>query len=94
MDPSPSNPVRVLCVDDHPLVRTGIAAILGNEPTMPLVGEADNGRDAAQLVTAHKPDIAILDLSMPELNGLDATRRILGSQPETRRPAADVPRRR
>lgn len=83
MDPMPS-PVRVLCVDDHPLVRKGIAAILANEPTMTLVGEADNGRDAVVRYRELVPDVVLMDLRMRDVDGIEATRMILGEFPEAR----------
>jgi DNA-binding NarL/FixJ family response regulator len=69
--------------DDHEMVRRGLVATLADVERWTVVAQSDNGRDAVELVTAHEPDIAILDLSMPELNGLDATRRILQARPET-----------
>ena len=82
--PEPDGAVRIIIADDHEMVRRGLAATLADVPGWTVVAQADNGRDAAQLVATHRPDIAILDLSMPELNGLDATRRILAARPETR----------
>ena len=78
------SPVRVLCVDDHPLVRKGIAAILANEPTMTLVGEADNGRDAVVRYRELEPDVVLMDLRMRDVDGIEATRMILGEFPEAR----------
>ena len=74
---------RFVIADDHEMVRRGVVATLADVPNWTIVAQADNGRDAVQLVEAHRPDVAILDLSMPELNGLDATRRILAARPET-----------
>jgi DNA-binding NarL/FixJ family response regulator len=82
--PDPGGPVRIVVADDHEMVRRGLAATLADVERWSVVAQADNGRDAVELIATHKPDIAILDLSMPELNGLDATRRILESRPETR----------
>ena len=82
--PEPGTAVRIVIADDHEMVRRGLAATLADDERWTVVAQADNGRDAAQLVATHRPDIAILDLSMPELNGLDATRRILAARPETR----------
>src|SRR5215471_12952431 len=76
--------VRVLCVDDHPLVRKGIAAILANEPTMALVGEADNGRDAVLRYRELLPDVVLMDLRMRDVDGIDATRQILAQFPDAR----------
>jgi DNA-binding NarL/FixJ family response regulator len=65
-------PIRVLCVDDHPLLREGITALLASQPDMTLVGEASNGREAIELFRLHRPDITLMDLQMPEMNGVDA----------------------
>ena len=64
--------IRILAVDDHPIVRQGIAGLVGTQPDMILVGEASNGRDAIQQFRMHHPDIVLMDLQMPEMNGLDA----------------------
>jgi len=69
--PSP-NPIRVLCADDHALVRKGIASILANEPDMKLVAEACNGQDAIEKFRSNRPDVTLMDLQMPALNGIDA----------------------
>jgi DNA-binding NarL/FixJ family response regulator len=69
---SGSSQIRVLAVDDHPLVREGIAGLVGVQPDMTLVGEAANGRDAIQQFRTHRPDVTLMDLQMPEMNGLDA----------------------
>ena len=75
---------RIVIADDHEMVRRGLVATLADAGRWTVVAQADNGRQAVELVATHKPDIAILDLSMPELNGLDATRRILINEPQTR----------
>ena len=67
-----SSPIRILTVDDHPLVREGIAGLVGVQPDMTLVAEAANGRDAIQQFRAHRPDVTLMDIQMPEMNGLDA----------------------
>ena len=59
--------IRILCVDDHPLVRQGIAGLLAAEPDMALVAEAANGREAIQQFRAHRPDVTLMDLQMPEM---------------------------
>jgi DNA-binding NarL/FixJ family response regulator len=74
----------VVCVDDHPLVRKGIAAILANEPSMTLVGEADNGRDAVLRYRELLPDVVLMDLRMRDVDGIEATRSILSEFPEAR----------
>src|SRR5215470_8543136 len=65
-------PIRVLTVDDHALIREGIAALVGNQKDMCLVGEASNGREAIQQFRLHRPDVTLMDLQMPAMNGLDA----------------------
>jgi DNA-binding NarL/FixJ family response regulator len=82
--PDKGRTARIVIADDHEMVRRGLLATLADVERWTVVAQADNGRAAAELVATHQPDIAILDLSMPELNGLDATRRILGARPETR----------
>jgi DNA-binding NarL/FixJ family response regulator len=76
--------IRVLCVDDHPLVRKGIASILANEPDMVLVAEANNGREAVALFKEHKPDVTLMDLRMPDIDGTSATRIIRQEAPDAR----------
>jgi two-component system, NarL family, response regulator len=76
--------IRILAVDDHALVREGIAVLLGTEPGMVLVAEASNGREAIQQFRAHRPDIALMDLQMPEMNGLDAIIAIRAEFPDAK----------
>ena len=76
--------IRVLCVDDHPLVRKGIASILANEPDMVLVAEANNGREAVKLFKEHKPDVTLMDLRMPDIDGTSATRMIRQDAPDAK----------
>ena len=76
--------IRVLTVDDHPLVRNGIAGLVGDQADMVLVGEASNGREAIQQFRTHKPDVTLMDLLMPELNGIDAIIAIRGEFPQAR----------
>ena len=78
------SPIRVLCADDHPLIRKGIASILANEADTVLVAEASNGREAVELFRTHKPDVVLLDLHMPELDGVAATKIILQECPDAR----------
>lgn len=66
-------PIRVLCVDDHPLIRNGIASILANESDMELVGEAADGREAIEAFRTVRPDVTLMDLRMPVLDGIAAT---------------------
>lgn len=75
---SEPNPIRILVVDDHPLLRQGIAAILADQEDMHLVAQASNGREAIQQFRTHHPDITLMDLQMPEMNGLDAITVIRG----------------
>jgi DNA-binding NarL/FixJ family response regulator len=76
--------IRVLAVDDHPLLREGIAALIGSEEDMELVGEASNGREALDLFRKLKPDITLMDLQMPEMNGIDAIGAIRAVFPDAR----------
>jgi len=79
-----SNSIRIIAVDDHPLLRSGIAALLATQPDMKLVAEASNGHEAIQQFRAHQPDITLMDLQMPEMNGVDAMIAIRGEFPEAR----------
>ena len=79
-----SNSIRILTVDDHPLLRGGIAALLATQPDMILVAEASNGREAIQQFRAHHPDITLMDLQMPDMNGVDAITAIRSEFPEAR----------
>jgi DNA-binding NarL/FixJ family response regulator len=76
--------IRVLAVDDHPIVRQGIAGLLSIQPDMTLVGEASNGRDAIQQFRTHHPDVTLMDLQMPEMNGLDALIAIRNEFPDAK----------
>lgn len=76
--------IRVLSVDDHPLLREGIAALIGNQTDMQLVAEACNGREAVELFRKHHPDITLMDLQMPDMGGIDATSSIRGEFPDAR----------
>ncbi len=67
-----SSRIRILAVDDHPIVRQGIAGLVGTQSDMILVGEASNGREAIQQFRIDHPDVTLMDLQMPEMNGLDA----------------------
>jgi DNA-binding NarL/FixJ family response regulator len=76
--------IRILTVDDHPLLREGIAALLASQPDMTLVAEASNGREAVEQFREHRPDITLMDLQMPEMNGIDAIIAICGEFPTAR----------
>ena len=76
--------IRILAVDDHALVKEGIAVLVGTQPDMTLVAEASNGREALQQFRAHRPDVTLMDLQMPEMNGFDAIVAILGEFPDAK----------
>jgi len=76
--------IRLLIVDDHALVRKGIHALIKTEPGMEIIGETDNGRDAVRLACELSPDVILLDLIMPHLNGIDATFQIKKDNPQAR----------
>jgi DNA-binding NarL/FixJ family response regulator len=77
-------PIRILSVDDHPLIRQGIAGLLATQADMNLIAQAANGREAIQEFHQHRPDITLMDLQMPEMNGLDAIIAIRGEFPDAR----------
>jgi DNA-binding NarL/FixJ family response regulator len=79
-----SNPIRILVVDDHPLLREGIAALVGGQPDMTLVADCSNGREAIQAFRTNRPDVTLMDLQMPEMGGVDAIGAIRGEFPEAR----------
>jgi len=76
--------IRILAVDDHPIVRQGIAGLVGIQEDMVLIGEASNGREAIQQFRTHHPDVTLMDLQMPEMNGIDALIAIRNEFPEAR----------
>jgi DNA-binding NarL/FixJ family response regulator len=73
--------IRILVADDHAIVREGLGTMLSNQSDMVLVGLATNGRDAIRMVDEYQPDVAIMDISMPELNGIDAISQMLPRHP-------------
>ena len=76
--------IRVLLADDHAMVRKGFRLILEAQSDMEIAGEAGNGRDAVELAEKLHPDVVVMDVAMPELNGIEATRRLAASSPHTR----------
>jgi DNA-binding NarL/FixJ family response regulator len=76
--------IKILTVDDHPLLRQGIAAVIQGEKDMLIVGEASNGREAIQMFRSQRPDVTLMDLQMPDLNGIDAIVTIRQEYPQAR----------
>jgi len=76
-------PIRVLLADDHKLIRAGLVLVVQQQPDLSVIGEADDGRQAVQLVESLKPDVVVMDIGMPNLNGIEAARQITASRPDT-----------
>ena len=76
------NPIRILLVDDQTIVRAGISRLVGESSTLKIVGEAKNGQEALEKVKAHKPDVVLMDLEMPDMDGVAATRSIKATFPD------------
>jgi two-component system response regulator NreC len=76
--------IRILLADDHAVVRHGFKMILGTQSDMEVVGEAGNGREAVDLAAELRPDVVVMDVAMPELNGIEATRRLTAANPHAR----------
>ncbi len=79
-----NSPVRIMLADDHTIVRQGLARLLEEQPDLKVIGEATNGRDAVDKAKQLKPDVVILDIAMPRLNGIEAAKRIRKHLPETK----------
>ena len=79
----PVDPIRVLIADDHPLFRDGLRSLLESVPETELVGEAATGEDAVASADSMQPDVVLMDIRMPRVNGIEATRRILNASPRT-----------
>ena len=76
-------PIRILLADDHTVVRDGLRALLEKQPDMTVVAETSDGRDSIRLAEEQSPDVVVMDIGMPSLNGIEATRRILAANPRT-----------
>ena len=81
---SDQQPIRLLSVDDHALLREGIAAVINGQPDMTMIAQASSGREAIQLFREHRPDVTLMDLRMPDISGIDALIAILGEFPNAR----------
>jgi len=73
--------VRILLADDHTVMRAGLRALLERQPNLEVVGEAEDGRQSVQLASSHVPDVVVMDIAMPNLNGVEATRRMVSKHP-------------
>jgi two-component system, NarL family, response regulator NreC len=73
--------VRILLADDHTVMRAGLRALLERQPNLEVVGEAGDGRQTVELASSHVPDVVVMDIAMPNLNGVEATRRMVSKQP-------------
>jgi two-component system, NarL family, response regulator NreC len=73
--------VRILLADDHTVMRAGLRALLERQPNLEVVGEAEDGRQTVEIASSHVPDVVVMDIAMPNLNGVEATRRMVSKQP-------------
>ncbi|MDR1998700.1 MAG: response regulator transcription factor [Frankiaceae bacterium] len=87
----PETPLRVLIVDDHEVVRTGYAALLGTQPDFAVVGTAADGAEAVRLCRQLHPDVVLMDVRMPQMDGIEATRILLGPPPQSTAPGSEAP---
>jgi DNA-binding NarL/FixJ family response regulator len=76
--------IQIIIADDHKLIRQGLSSLLAKTSEIVVVGHANNGREAVQLTEKHRPDLVVMDVSMPDLNGIDATRQIVARSPKTK----------
>src|SRR5271156_119940 len=76
--------IRILTVDDHPMLREGIASLVGSQPDMKLIAEASTGREALEQFRKHRPDLTLMDLQMPDMDGVEAMVAICGEFPDAR----------
>ncbi|NQU84140.1 MAG: response regulator transcription factor [Mariniphaga sp.] len=76
--------IKVLIVDDHKIMREGLCKLLKNKSNISVIGEAENGRDALNMAKAYNPNVVLMDVLMPDLNGIEATKTILSHSPDTR----------
>ena len=84
MEPQAVAPIRILVVDDHGILREALTELLNRQGVMKVVGVAADGKEAVAAAERHKPDVVVMDLVLPEINGVDATARIIAARPETR----------
>jgi DNA-binding NarL/FixJ family response regulator len=79
-----TSPIRILCIDDHALVREGMAALINRQGDMQVIGEATSGHDGIELFRIHRPDVALVDLRLPDIGGIEVITRILEENPDAR----------
>jgi two-component system response regulator NreC len=77
------NKIRIVLADDHTVIRAGLRLLLERQPDLVVVGEAEDGRQTVELADAEKPDVIVMDIAMPNLNGIEAARQIIGKHPRT-----------